>query len=212
MDAFICALMARSTASKSKTSLRLVAWLALLFASCDSAPEPAARKESAAPGPPKITMFYPSEPAVRGAGSVNLCYGVENAVKVTIDPPVERLTPSISRCFSVSPAKTTTYTLTAESAGGKSATQKATVEVGAPAPTFTELEVSAQEVAAGSPISFCFQAKNATCVKGSPGRFQKNGNPAGDCLIDAPRHTTTYGITISGGGLSNTERVTVNVR
>jgi eukaryotic-like serine/threonine-protein kinase len=192
--------------------LPIVGCLALLLAGCGSAPEPPVNQERAVSEPPKITMFYPSEPAIRGSGSVNLCYGVENAAKVTIDPPVEQLSPSLSRCFSVSPRKTTIYTLTAESADGKTATGKATVEVGAAGPSFVDLEVSATEVPAGAPVSFCFKARNAAAVKGSPGRFQKNGDPSGDCLVDAPRRTTTYTITISGAGLSNTERLTVTVK
>ena len=192
--------------------MRLLPCLALLLAACGGAPSPEPKQEARALDPPKITMFYPSEPALRGAGAVNLCYGVENATAVRIDPPVERLTPSISRCFSVSPRKTTVYTLTAEGKDGASVSRQTTVEVGAPAPAFQDLEVSATEVAAGSLVSFCFKARNATSVKGAPGRFQRNGAPEGDCLIDTPRQTTTYSITISGGGLSATERVTVKVR
>jgi hypothetical protein len=191
--------------------LRLAPWFALLLAACGGAPPPEPKQEARALEP-KITMFYPSEPALRGAGSVNLCYGVENATAVRIDPPVERLTPSISRCFSVSPRARTVYTLRAEGKDGASVSRQTTVEVGAPAPAFLDLEISATEVAAGSPVSFCFKARNAASVQGAPGRFQRNGAPEGDCLIDTPRQTTTYSITISGGGLSATERVTVKVR
>jgi len=48
---------------------------------------------------------------------------------VRIDPPVESLRPSYSRCLNVSPRKTTTYTLTAVDAQGNTKTATAVVRV-----------------------------------------------------------------------------------
>lgn len=65
---------------------------------------------------------------IRRGEKLNLCYGVANAKKVTIDPPPNVETwPSMQRCFEVAPTRDTKYTLTAEDAAGH--TQTASVEV-----------------------------------------------------------------------------------
>ena len=51
------------------------------------------------------------------------------AKKVTIDPPASPVWPSYSRCFDVTPSKTTTYTLTTSDDAGHSASQAFTVKV-----------------------------------------------------------------------------------
>lgn len=77
----------------------------------------------------KILNFY-ANPGVLSPGETGkLCYGVMSAKAVVLDPPVERLHPSLARCFEVSPEKTTTYTLTATDATGTSVSQAVTVEV-----------------------------------------------------------------------------------
>ena len=63
----------------------------------------------------KILDFY-GTPAISRGEAALLCYSVVNAKSVRLDPPVEDVWPSLSRCFNVSPAKTTRYTFAAESA------------------------------------------------------------------------------------------------
>ena len=75
-----------------------------------------------------IQSFYGNSQIRRGQ-SAQLCYGVANAKKVTLDPPVGPVWPSYSRCLDVSPSKTTTYTLTATDDAGHSASQSFTVKV-----------------------------------------------------------------------------------
>jgi hypothetical protein len=65
-----------------------------------------------------ILSFYVSPGAIRRGESAQLCYGVSNAKTVTLDPPVAEMWPSASRCFDVTPTKTTNYTLTATDAQG----------------------------------------------------------------------------------------------
>src|SRR6266446_4470878 len=59
----------------------------------------------------KVLQFYavPGE-IVTGEQSL-ICYGVEDAVSVRIEPEVEKLSPSFSRCIGVSPKRDTTYKL-----------------------------------------------------------------------------------------------------
>jgi hypothetical protein len=77
----------------------------------------------------KILLFYASPAAIHRGGKALLCYGVENARKVAIDPPVENTGPALSRCIEAHPLSTTTYTLTAEDASGHRLTQSATLRV-----------------------------------------------------------------------------------
>lgn len=74
-----------------------------------------------------IQSFYGNSQIRRGE-SAQLCYGVANAKKVTLEPQSSPVWPSYSRCVDVTPTKTTTYTLTASDAG-HSVTQTFTVKV-----------------------------------------------------------------------------------
>jgi hypothetical protein len=60
----------------------------------------------------KILQFYSPRPEL-------LCYGVVNADRVKISPQPGEVSPSVSRCMEVHPAKDTTFTLTAESSRGE---------------------------------------------------------------------------------------------
>jgi hypothetical protein len=77
----------------------------------------------------EIVQFYASNGIIATGGETQLCYGAVNAKEVRLDPPVEKVWPSMSRCFDVAPAKTTHYTLTAESADHKSATASLDIAV-----------------------------------------------------------------------------------
>ncbi len=59
-----------------------------------------------------------------------LCYGVENATKVTLDPPVaESLKPAYRNCLEIAPEATTTYKITASNDKGQSKSESLTVQV-----------------------------------------------------------------------------------
>jgi hypothetical protein len=75
-----------------------------------------------------IQAFYGNSQIRRGE-TAQLCYGVANAKKVTLEPQSNPVWPSYSRCVDVTPTKTTTYTLTASDAAGHSVTQTLTVKV-----------------------------------------------------------------------------------
>lgn len=183
----------------------------MLIAGCNRSSEAPSAAPAAAPV--RITQFYAAAPAAPRGESTNLCYGVENAVTVEIAPPVEKLSPSLVRCFPVTPAETTTYTLTAKDQQGKAVSQSVTLSVTGARPKFEDISISSKEVKPGQQVQFCFKARNATSVRGGPGRFMKGGSPKADCLIDNPRKTTTYQLTIAGeGGLTDEASFTVEVR
>jgi hypothetical protein len=77
----------------------------------------------------KILNFYASPGLIRRDEKALVCYGVANAKAVRLDPPVERVWPSTSRCFPVTPERETQYTLTAEDGAGHTATQSFALQV-----------------------------------------------------------------------------------
>jgi hypothetical protein len=58
-----------------------------------------------------------------------MCYGVSNAVSVTIEPHVEDTKPSYNHCLDIKPMKETTYILTAKDKSGHIETGSLTVKV-----------------------------------------------------------------------------------
>jgi hypothetical protein len=70
-----------------------------------------------------IQSFYASPGAIHKGESAQLCYGVANAKTVTLEPQPNAVWPSYARCVSVSPARSTTYTLTISDAMGNTRTQ-----------------------------------------------------------------------------------------
>jgi hypothetical protein len=77
----------------------------------------------------KILNFYAAPGVIRPGGQSNLCYGVNAAQTVRIEPAVKDLHPALTYCFSVAPARTTEYKLVAEDAAGKQTTASLTLQV-----------------------------------------------------------------------------------
>ena len=77
----------------------------------------------------KILHFYATPGLIPRGRKGLICYGVVNAKTVRIDPGVEPLKPSISRCLEISPAADTRYTFTAEDESGHRATASVLVRV-----------------------------------------------------------------------------------
>jgi hypothetical protein len=76
-----------------------------------------------------IQNFYASPGAIHKGESTQLCYGVANAKTVSLEPQPNAVWPSYARCVSVSPAKSTTYTLTISDASGNIRKQSLQVTV-----------------------------------------------------------------------------------
>jgi hypothetical protein len=190
--------------------MRVVCGLLLILAACGpNAPKPERKAEKGSAAPVKITQFYAADPLIPRGMSGKLCYGVENAAKVQIDPPVDELWPSPARCIDISPKRKTTYTLTAWGQDGSKATQAVSVSVGAPAPRIYDLSVNATQVRAGDPVVVCFKAENAKSLRAGPGHLDRDRN----CLTDNPRKTTTYQIVALGGdNEQDSGTVTVHVK
>jgi hypothetical protein len=155
----------------------------------------------------RITQFYAREPAVPKGEKTVLCYGVENAKTVRIEPPVDMVWPAISRCFDIAPSTATTYILTAEGEDKQSVSKSVTVQIGSAQPKIIEVVVNSLNVHAGEQVRICYKVKNAKSVKIEP------GTPDHGCVVDKPKKTTTYTVTASNAeGATDTERVTVTVK
>src|ERR1035438_865059 len=173
-----------------------------------SAPPPARSSADAA----RITQFYTTKALISRGETALVCYGVENATTVWLDPPRQELSAALARCVEVSPVRDTTYKLTAEGADGKAATGELKVAVGAARPRIVNVNVSALEVRTGDLVSLCYAVENARAVTIDPIGF-RGGSGGKGCATDQPRKSTTYTISAIGtGGEKDQERVTVQVK
>jgi len=77
----------------------------------------------------KIVSFYAAPGAIRRGDHTDLCYGVTGAKTVRMEPPVDAIWPSLTRCVQVSPKKDTEFKLIAEDDTGHSVTQSVAVTV-----------------------------------------------------------------------------------
>jgi hypothetical protein len=194
---------------------RWIAFVGLVLAGCSSpAPKTPAKNAQAAVPQVSVTQFYPTATRIGKGERVELCYGVDNASTVTLQPPVEKVWPALVRCFEVRPAVTTRYTLTATDSEGRSASKSATIEVGPAKPAgphIVEVTINKIDIARGEPVVVCYNVKNAISVKITPGEAIRASAERG-CVTDKPAATTTYQVVATGeGGQTDSERVTVKV-
>jgi hypothetical protein len=188
----------------------LLALLATAFETACSRP-PAASKVSPKASEPRITQFYATELNLAAGEKSLLCYGVENAKTVWLSPPRHELSAALTRCVEESPTATTSYTLTAEGADGRSTTRELTIAVGPSRAHIIEVNVSSLKIARGATLTICYTVENARSVSIDPLRFAAGAEPKG-CTTDHPMKTTTYTVVVTGaGGTRDEEKVTVKV-
>lgn len=80
-------------------------------------------------GQVRLLNFSISPIRLHKGETARLCYGVSNAVSVTIEPLTEDTKPSYNHCLDIAPQKTTTYTLTAKDKAGHIETGSLTVTI-----------------------------------------------------------------------------------
>lgn len=170
------------------------------------------RVAAPAPDPVRITQFYASPPNPSKGEKTLICYGVENATEVRIDPPVDRVWPSLARCLELHPSKTVTYTLTA-ARGPESVSNSVTVAIAPPAVKIIEVSINKLNFAPGEQVTVCYKVEHATQVTLSPGQWFGPHDNALGCISDHPAKTTTYTVKATGaGGSVDTEHVTATVQ
>jgi hypothetical protein len=162
---------------------------------------------AAVPGNPQIIRFEANPVSIAPGQSSTLSWTTTGASTVTISG-VGSVTPNGST--QVKPDQTTTYTLTATSADGKSVTAPVTVVV-APAniPQILTFVANPQTIDAGQSSQLCWQVSGATAIQIDPG-VGSNLN-ANDCATVKPSVTTTYTLTATNAQGTIKANVTVNV-
>jgi hypothetical protein len=80
-------------------------------------------------GEVRFSNFSADRGVLRRGESTELCYGVVNAVRLEIDPPIEAAKPTYHHCIAITPNTTTTYTLKATDAKGNTKSESLTVQV-----------------------------------------------------------------------------------
>jgi hypothetical protein len=188
----------------------VIAPLALLTACSGPATRTAA--PVAVPQSAAITQLYSTRDRVEKGENALLCYGVENAAAVWMEPPRRELSAALTRCVEVSPERDTTYRLTAVGADGKPVTREVKIGVGSARVKILNLTVSAIQVKPGDLVSVCYTVENAHAVEIAPIGYH-GGPKAKGCASDQPRKSKTYVVSARGaGGDTDEERVTVQVK
>ncbi|HWR51760.1 MAG TPA: hypothetical protein VN428_11670 [Bryobacteraceae bacterium] len=158
----------------------------------------------------RILQFYAASGQVIEGNNVSVCYGVENAASVRLEPAVEKLTPSFNRCFPVTPEATTTYKLTAEGADGTQVSAAFTVEV-RPAPAhIVFVNVSALQVKRGQLVMVCAKTENA--ISGQLEPVNLKFTPGLSCVKFIPPRTMSYRAVFTGPGGNDSEKFRIAVR
>jgi hypothetical protein len=156
-------------------------------------------------------MFYASPAEPPADEKTLLCYGVENATAVRLEPPVDRVWPTVTRCFQI-PTRAATYTLTAER-GGDRVSQSVTVTPVPPKVKLVEVSINKLEFAPGEKATVCYKARNAVGVTIKPGVWIEPHRPDLGCIADQPQRSTTYVVTATGvRGETDSERATARVK
>jgi hypothetical protein len=175
---------------------------ALILAGCSS-PQAQPKISGPAAEPAKILAFYPREVTVTEGGNTLLCYGVSNAKSVRIDPPVDGVSPALSRCVEIRPKGETRYTLSAVGSDGQTVSQSVTVRIGtdtAALPRITSFRIdgSQKDYAGKTVFTVSFADQNAEEVSINPAVFPTlHGAPSGTFSV-RPDKTTTYTLSVKG--------------
>ena len=85
---------------------------------------PQSRRSTLRTDAAQITQFYTTSGQVAKGEKALVCYGVENASSVWMEPPRQELSAALARCVEVFPEVDTTYKLTAQGADGKPVTRE----------------------------------------------------------------------------------------
>lgn len=142
---------------------------------------------------PTIDTFSAQPATIGSGGSTTLEWATGNALTVSIEPDIG-LRP-VDGSLTVSPAATTTYTLTATGAGGSRTTQ-ATVTV-IPAPVIDQFSVGPAAILPDESATLTWSVREASEVSIDQGI---GSVPASGSRSVSPSATTTYRLTARGPG------------
>jgi hypothetical protein len=194
---------------------------------CGSGTQPVEKEAEPASKPPaKIVQFYASPAAIPPGEGALLCYGVESATAVRLDPDVDRISPSLARCIEVRPKATIEYTLFATGADGAEAQAATTVTIDPRAPRSSPaagtaaaagpmliqfFTASAAVVPAGGRVTICYGLSGAKSVSMSPAVSGLQVAPRA-CFNQTLGRTTTFTLTaMDAAGNKDSEKLTIRV-
>ena len=174
-------------------------------------PAPLYRSPGDDGGAVAITQFY-ARSGETTAGDQNLiCYGVRNAARIRIDPPVEDLAPALNRCFFVDPGENTTYTLVAEGADGSQVSESFRVLVKPAPPAILMFATSERQIPRGDSVTLCYGVARASEVRLEPNGWQLPPL-AKNCTRFYPKATAVYSLVATGNGRADRKAFSVTVR
>ena len=116
----------------------------------------------------RITQFYATSGEITDADHDTVCYGVENARSVRLEPPVVDVRPALTRCFWVEPKQDTTYSLIAEGNDGSRDSSSFRVRVKPAPPSILFMAVSKKEIVRGDAVTVCYGVEHAKGVRLEP--------------------------------------------
>jgi hypothetical protein len=151
----------------------------------------------------RILQFYAREGSVVEGGTTVICYGVLNAKSVRMEPPLEGVTPALSKCVEAPGERATRYTLTAEGNDGRVVSESFVLGVHPDADTLPKITSFATQSVTldylGNPVYLVsFTAENPEEVRMDPPVLSTlHRSPYGRFYV-APKVTTTYTLTVTG--------------
>ena len=77
----------------------------------------------------KIVSFYALPGTIARGGQTSVCYGVTGAKTVRLEPPIQKVWPALTRCFTASLRKDTELKLIADDGAGRTVSQNLVVTV-----------------------------------------------------------------------------------
>ncbi len=195
--------MTATNAAGSNTAIVTVTVGGSTYTSTNPSPQPT----SAGTQPPLVYNFWAQPSTINRGGSTRLSWNVLGAYSIRIDPTVGivKTTGSIN----VTPASSTTYTLSATNSGGSvMATEEVHVLPPTPlAPAINWFAISPSSILAGNAATLSWSTTNATKVTISGiGSVAASGTRA-----VAPRGTTQYILEATSAAGRFQDAVTVSV-
>jgi len=195
----------RIVARGAETSVQAAAALNVL-----SPPDPVSSTEAnppAAATPPVISRFSVSPDKVEAGASANLAWAVDNADSVAISPGVDST--AVRGSQTVSPSRTTVYTLEARGEGGRRVAT-ATVNVArketsppappqTPPPTVSQFRAGPDAIKAGEKATLSWSVSGVSSVEIQP--EVGKARPQGSHVV-SPTKSTVYRLTAKGGNQS----------
>jgi hypothetical protein len=158
-------------------------------------------------GNPQIIRFEGSPLSIQPGQQSTLSWTTQGATQVSISGVGSVV---LNGSTTVSPAQTTTYTLSATSSDGKTVTAPITITVASgTVPQVVVFVATPSTIDAGSSTKLCWQVTGATAISITPG-VGTNLN-ANDCATVSPTQTTTYTLTATNATGQIQANATVNV-